>query len=56
MLQIWENGKATDHTLVTPHVWSNHPHELFHNYDSPDGRFIGVGLKYKIMDEETDQD
>jgi len=55
MLQLWEDGKPTDHTLVTPHVYANHPHELFHNYNNK-GRFIGVGLKYKIMDEETDQD
>ncbi len=56
LLQIYENGKPTEHTLVTQHLSGNHPHEIWHNHDSPDRRFIGVGLKYKIMDEETDQD
>lgn len=50
MLQIWEDGKATNHVLVTNHLSSDHYHELFHNYQN--GRFIGVGLKYPIEDDE----
>ena len=53
MLQIWENGKATNTVLETQHVWSDHPMELFHNYNDR-GNFIGVGLKYIIIDEDDE--
>lgn len=50
MLQIWVDGKATNSVITTKHLYANHPHELFHNYQN--GRFIGVGLKYPIIDDE----
>lgn len=52
MLQIWIDGKPTNHVLTTQHLWSDHPHELFHNYIRD--RFIGVGMKYKIVDEDDE--
>jgi len=54
MLQMWEDGKPLDIVIHPKHVYADHPHELFHNYDSHNGRFIGVGLKYKIMDDEDE--
>lgn len=52
MLQIYENGKPLDITIHPQHVSADHPHELYHNFESHDSRFIGVGLKYRIMDED----
>jgi hypothetical protein len=54
MLQIWIDGKPTNHVLETQHVWSDHPHELFHNYRNfkTKDHFIGVGMKYTIEDED----
>jgi len=49
-LELWENDKPTGHSLVTQHVWSDHPHEILHNIKG--GKFIGVSLKYTIIEEE----
>lgn len=57
LLQKWNKGKPTNHVVCTQHLTADHPHELFHNYRDMKTKdlFIGVGLKYKIMDEENDE-